>query len=127
MSRFNESRLEQELLELVRRAQEAYRNAVAITNEQSKAANLSLDHPDGAHELRMAVQSERAALDTYSQALGAFTDLVLLRQKPTEQFFFNSLLNMAISATAADKGTMQVFDPAESVLRIVAHRGFGQA
>jgi DNA-binding response OmpR family regulator len=46
---------------------------------------------------------------------------LLIQQR---QAFFDVFLDDAIAATGADMGTLQVLDPAENALRIVASRGF---
>jgi GAF domain-containing protein len=42
-----------------------------------------------------------------------------------QQTLYDSLLNEAISATGADKGTLQLLDRSVNGLRLVASRGFG--
>jgi hypothetical protein len=99
--------IELELLERMRAAGEAYRQAVAAPR---------LDLVDG-------VASERAALDAFSHALEMFTDLMVRGKTPPSSDLLNALLDQAVASTHADMGNIQVADR-DGVLRIVAQRGF---
>jgi hypothetical protein len=71
-------RVESDLLEKVRAAEQAYREAAsqnrAVVQQYS---DLEPGHPDGAAARLRSAHAERAALHRYSQALKTFTALVI--------------------------------------------------
>ena len=79
----DEERLEQRLLEEMHNAEKAYRLAIAERKRVTAEYGAMLDHPDGAHALHQSVKNERVALENYTRALKAFSDLVVHERSPT--------------------------------------------
>jgi hypothetical protein len=70
--------LENDLLEKVRAAEQAYRQAVARTQEvEERYKDLPLGNPDGNVARREVAQAEVAALRQWRMTLRRFSDLVL--------------------------------------------------
>lgn len=76
-------------------------------------------------ELAHVIEHSRQ-LREQSRRLRAELSVVRERSLPIQQrqAAFDLFLDDAISATGADMGTLQIIDPAENALRIVASRGF---
>lgn len=110
------------------RARAAERDYHACANHSRKlighSRQLGWDNPDGAYAFYSAVRSERAALEKYRRALAVFTDFLLYQKIPPARNLLDPLLSQAIKASGADMGTLQIFEPAEGVLRIEAQSGF---
>jgi hypothetical protein len=74
--------IEQELLARIQVAEKAYRSAAATHSRIRIEYGDMLDNPDGAHALHKAAKIERMALEEYTRALSAFSDLVLHNRGP---------------------------------------------
>jgi hypothetical protein len=78
-TRPDRERLERELLERLRAAEKNYCAAVAECDHARKRYGGMADN---AHALGRASENERIAVEAYSRALKAFTDLVVHRRVP---------------------------------------------
>ena len=75
--------LEHALLEEMRTAQLAYRQAVAHSQATAQRfRDLPFGHPDGDRARREAALAEAAELEKYRNAVKAFSDLVLHGRPP---------------------------------------------
>jgi hypothetical protein len=75
-------RFEQQLLEEMQVAEEAYRAASAEHKKIRTEFRNMLNYPDGARAVHEAAKRERVALENYARALRAFTDLTLRGRRP---------------------------------------------
>jgi DNA-binding response OmpR family regulator len=120
--------LERDLLDRVQRAAQVYRGAV------DAQAFLDLTQggvgiPAGTHLAPLTPAPEQAAhlaLDHYRRALKTFSDLVMHGRQPSCHELLESVLDAAIQATRAARGTIHIADPLDGALTLAAQRGFGQ-
>ena len=112
--------LEKELMERVRAAERAYRNAV----KAERAENARAAFPSGNRSNTGVSHIAERALERYQQEVVAFTEFLLHQKTPCPQDLLDPVLKMAVEVTGADMGNIQVLDGAEGVLRIKAQRGF---
>jgi hypothetical protein len=70
------------LLEEMRAAEQAYHSATAEHTKLRNEYGNMLDGLDGSDSIQEAARHERVALENYTRALRAFTDLVVYGQHP---------------------------------------------
>lgn len=116
--------LEQEILEKVRDAEKAYRDAVAESKQLVEySSSPERDRPESAKEIQEIAAAERSSLQKYGRMLGLFTELVV-NIEPSRDRLLNIVLDTAIEIGGADNAFIQVLDSRPGLLRIEAHRGF---
>lgn len=121
--------LEQELVEHVRHAAQAYYGSVDAQAVLDFSGDLGRNGPARAvaNPLPSAPEpAARLALEHYSRTLKSFSDLIMRGISPSCHELLESLLGAAVEATGASKGNIQVLDPAEGMLILEAQYGFEQ-
>ena len=112
--------LEEELLERVRTAERAYRNAVKTARKEDARKALPSGNPINTGASHIA---ERA-LEQYQRAVAALTELLLDQKTPCPQDLLDPVLKIAVEATRADMGNIQILNRSEGALNIKAQYGF---
>ncbi|HTX37136.1 MAG TPA: GAF domain-containing protein [Bryobacteraceae bacterium] len=121
--------LEQELLERVQHAAQAYHGALDAQAVLEFSQDPGMDGPSAAVANPFPSIPEPSAgfaLEHYSRTLKTFSDLIMRGISPSCHELLTSLLGAAVEATGAAKGNIQVVDPAEGVLVLEAQYGFEQ-
>ena len=80
-----QDQVEQEYLEQLRQAQDAYRKASDHYNQLIDTHQEPMVDADGQHMLHLAVSNKHEALQRYAASLERFADLILGRKRPPQE------------------------------------------